>query len=377
MSIFNNTIEEYIFLNQQSQGNVNIPGLVFDDLLDESLSLTDRPLTVNVEMVESGLDFTESLEPVHDMFLWEELTFSEMLGFPARVKQVAINVIHQPIVSPIDLCFMQVDIIHGVDVFREEVSSALHFPTESDDIARISQYSWPVCYESIDFEFEMTEGTPGVTKVVYGVSDSLINFRHTIEAEWFFNSISLEQLFLYDEYKWGWGHKIDESMALYDYTYKYLGFKILEYLFLNDAEHVHTDRKLFLNDNVFIYDTERHGLILKATDSIEMSDAMIVPYIERLLDGLSLTSDIEQSYSQLFFTLQEQVKLSGNCDVLEILLPVIYESLKVSDYETVMVHVQQFFESIAEVINIDATVQVSNVISKLIEDAVMVVGDVE
>ena len=53
-------IEEYLWLDETIQGNVNVAGLVFDDLIEETLVLApEEVLTVFSDVLEETLDFAE------------------------------------------------------------------------------------------------------------------------------------------------------------------------------------------------------------------------------------------------------------------------------------------------------------------------------
>ena len=162
MTVYQDQVEDYLWYTPYMQGNINVAGLIYDDLLYEHFGLIDVEYTVNIDFVSSGFNLSESFDPEHHLFLEEGFGLAEIFGFPSRIKQAAINVIHEPIVSPVELCHMHIDIVQGVDTYWEEVGDNMHFPTESDDVAKVAFWFYAWCYESLDLEFEMAPGTPGV-----------------------------------------------------------------------------------------------------------------------------------------------------------------------------------------------------------------------
>ncbi|MBT6150384.1 MAG: hypothetical protein HOH75_00140 [Chloroflexi bacterium] len=284
MTVYQDQVEDYLWYATYMQGNVNIAGLVYDDLLYEYLDSVDVAYTVNVDMIEESLALTESFDPHHFMFLEEFLDFNEVFGFPSRIKQVAINVIHEPIVSPVDLCHMSIDIIHGVDTYWEEIGDNVHFPT--DGTATVGLAFWDTLFESLDLEFEMAPGTPGVWKAVYPVSSDIVNMRHEVDALWYFNNLSDEKLFTYDNVAFGWHHLVEMGIVITDNVQRHLGFKALEDLFLNGRSEVSWFGNNYLQDNLFIYDDSKgvYGFDEQAFESLLLDESLSAPFIEKLTE---------------------------------------------------------------------------------------------
>ena len=284
MTVYQDQVEDYLWYATYMQGNVNIAGLVYDDLLYEYLDSVDVAYTVNVDMIEESLALTESFDPHHFMFLEEFLDFNEVFGFPSRIKQVAINVIHEPIVSPVDLCHMSIDIIHGVDTYWEEIGDNVHFPT--DGTATVGLAFWDTLFESLDLEFEMAPGTPGVWKAVYPVSSDIVNMRHEVDALWYFNNLSDEKLFTYDNVAFGWHHLVEMGIVITDNVQRHLGFKALEHLFFNGRSEVSWFGNNYLQDNLFIYDDSKgvYGFDEQAFESLLLEESLSAPFIEKLTE---------------------------------------------------------------------------------------------
>jgi len=334
MTVYNDQIEEYLWYATYLQGNVNVAGLVFDDLLYEYMTLEDVVYTVNVDLVESGFGLEESFSPDHLMFIDETIDFTEVFGFPSRVRQVAINVLHEPIVSPVELCHMQVDIVQGVDVFWDAVSDGLHFPTESDEFTTIGLLYYGNCFESLGICFEVAEGTPGVWKAVYPYAEDIINSMHEIEALWYFNNLSDEQLFTYDSPLFGWQHNVLDGFVITDNVRRYLGFKIIEYLFLKEGNISGWKGFETLIESLFAWDLSNgaHGWEEEALESINLNDDSIAPFMEKLLEELSLTGDQGQTVGKATLTAIEAFKFLDTVKAISTVVSMVSESLDLSDY---------------------------------------------
>ena len=316
MTVYNDQVEDYIWYTLYMQGNVNIAGLVFDDLLTESFDFIDTIYTVNVELVTSEFDLSESLAPEHHCFIEDGFSMSEVFGFPSRIKQMAINVIHQSIVSPVHLCHMHVDIVHGVDTYWEEIGDNVHFPTESDDTVKLAFFYFPWVYETFDLDFEMAEGTPGVWKGVFSEVSDLINMRHELDALWYFNNLSDEKLFIYEKPALGWNHAVEDGFVITDNVQRYLGFKLIEYLFFNiENVDVHWIGNNYLWDNLFIYDKGDgvRGFNEQAFESFLIEDNISAPlFIEKLMEEMNLSGELPETIGKTTLTVEETLEVSGS-----------------------------------------------------------------
>ena len=95
-------IEEYLWIDETIQGNVNVAGLVFDDLIEETLVLgPEEVLTVYSDVLEETLDFAEGdFVGIHQAELSDWIAFTEQGGPPLRVRQSVLNVIMTTPVVP-------------------------------------------------------------------------------------------------------------------------------------------------------------------------------------------------------------------------------------------------------------------------------------
>jgi hypothetical protein len=332
MTVYQDQIEEHLWYNTYMQGNVNVAGLIYDDALIESWDFVDVVYTVNVDMVESGIGFSESFDPFHLMFIDDGFNFREVFGFPSRIKQAAINVIHQPIVSPIDLCHMQIDIVHGVDTYWEEIGDNMHFPTESDDVAKVAFWFNAWCYESLNLEFEMAPGTPGVWKAVYPSVSDLINMRHELDALWYFNNLSDEKLFTYDKIGWAWGHEVEEGFVITDNVQRYLGFKAIEYLFLKGGVEVSWIGNKYLEDNIFVFDEDKcvHGFNEQNLESFLLEDDLSSPFLEKLMEEMDLSGENSKTIGEATLMVEGELLTNDKLDMIRASMVLIDENLEIS-----------------------------------------------
>ena len=294
MSVFNDVLDDYLWFETYMQGNVNVPGLVYDDLFQEYLDVLDEGYTVNVDLVESGIDFSEAFAPEHLVLLSEQFNLSELFGFPTRAKQVAINVMHQPVVSPVELCFMQVDIIHGIDMYWEEVADNMHFPTENDDITRVAFLHLCWCYEEWDFSFDMAPGTPGVWKSVSSTASDLVNMQHDVSPEYYFNNLSEERFFIYDLPIIAWPHFVGDGYVITDNIRTYLGIAVADYLFTQSDSETHWIGKQTVKSSVFIWDKDNIVNLFPETafDVIDLANDFYTASIESLVESIDIADDL-------------------------------------------------------------------------------------
>ena len=86
-------IEEYLWIDETIQGNVNVAGLVFDDLIEETLVLgPEEVLTVYSDVLEETLGFAEGdFVGIHLTELSDWIAFTEQGGPPLRVRQSVLE----------------------------------------------------------------------------------------------------------------------------------------------------------------------------------------------------------------------------------------------------------------------------------------------
>jgi hypothetical protein len=180
-------IDEYLWFSEAIQGNVNVAGLVFDDLIEETLDLgPEEVLTVYSDVLEDTIGLEEGdFKGIHWPAIGDSLAFSEFFGTPLRVRQTLLNVVMTNPLVPALIAHVHMDILHGVDTYWEEVSSELQCHSA---YANAVPYYWEWIFESIDIDMTEPQPLPPITLALYLLQNDLVNMRHEVIQEYFFNS---------------------------------------------------------------------------------------------------------------------------------------------------------------------------------------------
>lgn len=268
-------VEEYLWFNEYQQGNVNVAGLVFDDLIEETLELgREDVLTVFSEQIADSFEFSESFAPLHLPVCSETFNIYEFFGTPLRVRQSVVNLIMEPPLVAAKIAAVHLDILHGIDIYWEEVSSEVMLRTT---YANAVPYYWEYMYES--FDIDMTEPQPEppiIIAVNLDVTD-LVNMRHEIVQEYFFNSKCFEELFIWTDQSWCWAHAILEELSSVDAVQEIIGKVAYDTICGSEEVTPKVNVKHWLYDIIFAFDrsvAERFYLIL-ADDTFTMTDGII------------------------------------------------------------------------------------------------------
>jgi len=273
-------VEEYLWFAEYQQGNVNVAGLVFDDLIEETLALgPEEVLTVYSDVVEETLDFADDPRHTggqHWAAVSDTIAFAEIFGgAPIRVKQSVLNVVYTKPVMPINIAHMHLDVVmSGSDTFMEEVSSELQ---AHSTYANAVPYYWESCQESFAIDMVEPQPLPPITLALKLLTTDLVNMRHDVTQDYLFNSTCLESFFIWGEIIWGWDKLIAESLVSADVIKEIIGKLADEYLYLTDAIIAKFLGLHIINDAVFAFDkadAERFYLCL-AEDTITIVDGEV------------------------------------------------------------------------------------------------------
>lgn len=265
-------VEEYLWFDETIQGNVNVAGLVFDDLLEETLDLgREDVLTVFNEQLEDTLGITEAFTPYHQAFCGDTITIEEFFGTPLRVKQTVLNLIMTAPVAPVKISHVHMDVLHGIDIYWEEVSSELQCLST---YANAVPYYWEYIYESLDIDMTEPQPNPPLYLVLKLLENDLVNMRHTVEQEYLFNSKCFEELFVWPEMTWGWVKAIESSLEAADTVREIIGKVADDYLYLVDEQELRLKVKHLIDDRVFVFDAGTHEkyYLLTAADTIAIME---------------------------------------------------------------------------------------------------------
>jgi hypothetical protein len=299
-------IEEYLWFTEYQQGNVNIAGLVFDDLIEETLDLgPEEALTVYSDVVAETLGITDDSRYVggqHLTVIEDTIAFAEIFGgAPIRVKQSVLNVVYTKPILPVKIAHMHLDVVmSGSNTFMEEVSSELQ---ANSTYANAVPYYWELCQESFSIDMTETQPEPSIYLRLYLSSTDLVNMRHDITQDYLFNSICLEEFFIWADCVWGWDQLINESLVSTDAALEIIGKIVDEYILLEDAPELLIRVLHYINDTVFAFDeaiSERFYLCL-ADEGIAIADGQ-VSFVNFDID-IGETLDISEDASpQTVFT---------------------------------------------------------------------------
>ena len=265
-------IEEYLWLSEAIQGNVNVAGLVFDDLLEEIIGLgPEEVLTVFSEELEETLDFADDFNPYHYVAVADAIAFSEAFGPPLRVRQSVVNIIMTSPLVAAQIANVHLDVLHGVDIYWEEVSSELQIHST---YVNAVPYYWEWIFESLDIDMTEPQPEPPITLTLYLEDNDLVNMRHEVEQEYFFNSKCFEEFFIWDGIVWGWSHLVESPLDNADAIQEIIGKVADDYLFLVDAPMPLVKVLHLVDERVFIFDAGTHEkyYLLTAADTIAIME---------------------------------------------------------------------------------------------------------
>ena len=267
-------IDEYIWLAEYQQGNVNVGGLVFDDLIEDILDVGLDAYIVWVDLIESSMGLADSIDqPYHHPLINESLVLREVFGVPTRVRQSVLNVIMNAPVVPIMVSHMHLDVLHGPDIYWEEVASELQ--AQSSYVNAVPYY-WEWVYESLDIDMTEPQPEPPIYLAMYFLNNDLVNMRHDVEQEYFFNSKCLESFFLWDGIVWGWNHLVDSPLVNTDFIQEIIGKVADDYLYLEEASVPLIKVLHLIDDRIFVFDAvvDEKYYLLAAEDTIDVGDVI-------------------------------------------------------------------------------------------------------
>jgi len=291
--------EDYLWFVESIQGNVNVAGLVFDDLIEETFDAGHDAYVAWTDLIDDTFGITEDFNPYHLPAINESLVFGEFFGSPLRVAQSILNVMTKAPMTPVKIAHVYVEILHGPDSFWEEVSSELQCHSS---YANAVPYYWEWIYESLDIDMTEPQPNPPIYLRLYLSSNDLVNMRHDVVQEYLFNSMCFEELFIWDAVVWGWDKLLDESLVSTDAIQEIIGKVADDYLYLTDDQPLMLKVLHTLSDVFLAFDaveTEKYYLLV-ADEALVINDGE-VSYIagDTIIEDLGLS---DASASQGYFT---------------------------------------------------------------------------
>lgn len=277
MTIHELELEDYLWFVEYQQGNVNIAGLVFDDLLEDELSLDHEVYHVWIDIIVEDLTIAEDFNPYHLPSISENIDFSEFFGSPLRVKQTVLNVVTQDILSPALIAHVHMNVLHGPDVYWEEVSDELQC---TSSYVNAVPYYWEWVYES--WNMEVTDPDPEPSLYVtfnFTVTDLLVS-TDTQTQDYLYNSKCDEILFLWDLYAWGWDMDALSSLICTDAIQEAIGKVAEDSLYFEDLETIIAKTNHLMDETLMAYDTsiDEKYYVLESLDTFDLSDLIVDAY---------------------------------------------------------------------------------------------------
>lgn len=319
-------ISEYVGQFEMVQGNVNASGLVWEHDIEESISLTQDIYLRWIEQIADGFDLKDTLDESYHVLLLEEiLTFQEIMGnVPLEVYHANINVVHERKAAPVKVWWVGANVIHGPDTFYEDVVENCHFRST---YVQAVPYYWIHLYESIDFEFHNIPPEPAIIKSLHMETGDLVNLRHNVIQEYYFNSVSNERIFIYDSHVWGWKHDIEDQVAIGDYAIRELGFKLIDYLFPQDQVVSAWKGSVSLEDWLFTWDKSKvvNAWPEIANEEVALNESVKISFFEKILELLGISVDLSQSNWINQLTVEEQIIFSLTVTMIKQFMPKVLD----------------------------------------------------
>ena len=323
MSEFQLELSETILYYEYLQGN-QFNGLEYDDFIEEGFDLTHAVYHVFVDLVEDGFGCEVAFTPYHFVIVSEHFGYEEIFGLPIQISATTLEVIHEQTVRPVDIAYFGLEVLHGVDVFWEEVSSAWHGMSYSQGVP----YYW---FENIDY-LGLDVGSV-VVKVNFAQSLDRLNMRHDVQQFYNFNNIILDQFFGYDWIRLAWGVSGKDGFAFADAVAHGLGFSIYEYLFTKTTSEAQWQGDHLLSEKVFAYDTSKHarGYEDVIGEVLTIEAAMRVPYLEKIISQVRADDDLELTNTITSLILSEFLKSQAAITIGLRIVYGIQENLQFND----------------------------------------------
>ncbi len=308
MDIFTE-INEYIGTFEDIQGNVNVTGLVWEHDIEESVDLAHEVNVVWVEQVEDGFAITPTFDAQHLMLVTEDLfVFDEIGNVPVEVYQSNINVIAAREAAPVQVWWFGANVVHGADAFFEEVVSNCHMTIP---YTQAVPYYFRTVYESFDIEFHNIEPLPGITLFRKIPVNDIINMRHNVWQEYYFNNLVLERIFGYDTLRWGWQHDVAEQGMLDDYIYTIVGKVVDEHIKFRTGLQAAWEGHENVRDVFFAWDTavDIRGWTKLLDEALGASDVTTV-YLNLLIQDILIAQAMAARVGALHNLVDEQVAIA-------------------------------------------------------------------
>ena len=270
-------VEDYLWFNEDIQGNVNVAGLVWDDTIEDAFDLAHDAYTVWVDQLEEEIGIADEIDqPYHHLAVAETIDLRELFGgAPTRVRQSVLNIAYTKPMMPIRIGHMHLDVIVGSDTFIEEVSSELQCHST---YANAVPYWWETIYETFDIDMTEPQPLPPITLgFSFVVNDLLVDYDEIIQ-DYEFTSRCDETLFIWAGHAWGWIHENDESLDMAGAVQEIIGKIADEYVLLEDGTNDLTMLTHLVNDTVFSFDRAWPVWEMQVEETVGVAESVVWPF---------------------------------------------------------------------------------------------------
>ena len=198
-------------------------------------------------------------------------------------------------VTPALIANVHLDVLHGVDIYWEDVSDELQCHSS---YANAVPYYWEWIFESIDIDMTEPQPLSPIYLRLYLLATDLVNMRHDVEQEYLFNSMCFEEIFIWDEIVWGWDHLVADSLVDTDSIQEIIGKIADDYLYLGDAPVPQVTVLHIMDERFFIFDEgthEKYYLLVAADTFAIMEDEVsfrAINSVGTVVEGLGLSEEV-------------------------------------------------------------------------------------
>ena len=196
MSEHNLDISEALAVyDNEVQGN-KFPGLEFDDVITVGLFFGEEFSLSSFEILDDFLELVDDYSPSHAPYCIcsESLSFVEDFPAPARVHLSAVNILHTPLVSPVDIYWVSLDVIHGPDLFFEECIETMYLYS----MTMVANLFFDTMYDDFFMDLDPPYQTfVDVARIIRLQTGDLLISSDTSIQEYYFNNICDERFFVF------------------------------------------------------------------------------------------------------------------------------------------------------------------------------------
>ncbi|MBI9090135.1 MAG: hypothetical protein JEZ12_13045 [Desulfobacterium sp.] len=362
MTIFDVHAEELLLFYEYVQGNP-FNGSEYSDIIKETLGFTTSSYVVYVDEIFETLSIVPSFDRHHTPYciINEVLHAQEFYGFPAQVSHSILDVIHSQKTPAVDICFFELEVLHGIDIFWEDVSSGIH----STGFVKGVHYYWMNLYEYL------SAGDPAtLVKVNFARSLDRVNMRHRVEQLYNFNNFIGERLFAYGWPTIAWGKLIDEGFVIESSLARYLGFSVNDYLFTQTTAQSKWEGQQTLNSTIFAYDVDKQvqGFSESMLEDINMEELIKAPFIEKLMGTLGVAGDLEKTNTITALMLKENIRVKTTVALAMSMALGATDAMDLVEDSVLATVVQDYVETLQDGFGVSVDSAMGFVLSKLIED---------